>query len=129
MLSDVWRPGAATHRGIAVHGFPNLWLLVGPNTGLGHNSIVFMLEAQLHTVSGALRAQVEHGWRSVEVRAAAQQRWYDTVQRRMQSTVWASGCQSWYLDADGRNDTLWPGSTVEYWWQTRRFRAVEYAVR
>jgi cation diffusion facilitator CzcD-associated flavoprotein CzcO len=120
-LSEEWRNGAATYLGLAAHGFPNFWMLVGPSTGLGHNSIVFMIESQLHLVVGALRAMVSGRARTVEVRAGAQRRAYAALQRRMQRTVWASGCRSWYLNADGRNDTLWPGSTVEYWARTRRF--------
>ncbi len=120
-LSEAWRSGAATYLGLAVSGFPNFWLLAGPNTGLGHNSIVLMIEAQLHTVLGALAAQRADEVRGWEVRAEAQDRAYAQVQRRMGRTVWASGCHSWYLSEGGRNDTLWPGSTIGYWWRTRRF--------
>jgi cation diffusion facilitator CzcD-associated flavoprotein CzcO len=120
-LSEAWRSGAATHLGLAVAGFPNFWLLAGPSTGLGHNSLVFMIEAQLHTLIGALQAQVAEGVRAWELRAATQQRSYALVQRRMGRTVWASGCHSWYLTDDGRNDLLWPATTVEYWCRTRHF--------
>ena len=120
-LSDQWRDGAATHLGIAVAGFPNLFLLAGPNTGLGHNSIVFMIEAQLHWIVGALRHRADERLDPVEVRADVQAASYEDVQRRMQRTVWLSGCDSWYRSADGRIDTLWPGFSLDYWWRTRRF--------
>jgi len=125
-LAAAWKGGAATHLGIATAGFPNLFLLVGPNTGLGHNSIVFMIEAQLNYLEGALRALREGGARTLEVKPEAQARSYAEVQARMQKTVWASGCRSWYLSEDGRNDTLWPGSTIDYWRRTRRFDPANY---
>jgi cation diffusion facilitator CzcD-associated flavoprotein CzcO len=122
-LGDSWKDGAATHLGISVAGFPDWFLLVGPNTGLGHNSILFMIEAQVNYLVRALRS----GKRAIEVRPEAQAASYAEVQRRLQGTVWLSGCRSWYLTEDGRNDTLWPGSTLEYWWRTRRFDAANYA--
>lgn len=119
-LDEHWRDGAATHLGIAVSGFPNLFLLVGPGTTLGHNSIVFMIEAQLRWVIAALG---ESGRRStpLELRPEVEQADYAEQQRRAAGTVWASGCDSWYRSADGRLDTVWPGTTIEYWWRTRRF--------
>jgi cation diffusion facilitator CzcD-associated flavoprotein CzcO len=129
-LSAEWRDGAATHLGITVSGFPNLFLLAGPSTGLGHNSIVFMIEAQLHYVLAALRHRRRSGAAALDVRPEVQARSYAQVQHRMDRTVWASGCDSWYRSPDGRIDTLWPGFTVDYWRRTRRFdpgsyRAVE----
>jgi cation diffusion facilitator CzcD-associated flavoprotein CzcO len=120
-LSQAWHDGAATHLGITVAGFPNLFLLAGPSTGLGHNSVVFMIEAQLHYLLGALRHRVRHGVAALDVRPDVQAASYAEVQRRMGRTVWASGCDSWYRSDDGRIDTLWPGSTVDYWRRTRRF--------
>jgi len=119
-LDEHWRDGAATHLGIAVSGFPNLFLLVGPGTTLGHNSIVFMIEAQLRWVLAALG----ESWRRstpLELRPEVERADYLEQQRRAAGTVWASGCDSWYRSADGRLDTVWPGTTVEYWWRTRRF--------
>jgi len=119
-LDEHWRSGAATHLGIAVSGFPNLFLLVGPGTTLGHNSIVFMIEAQLRWVMAALG----EGWRrgtALELRPEVEQAEYAEQQRRAEGTVWASGCDSWYRSPDGRLDTIWPGTTIEYWWRTRRF--------
>jgi cation diffusion facilitator CzcD-associated flavoprotein CzcO len=126
-LGETWRAGAATHLGICTAGFPNLFFLVGPNTGLGHNSIVFMIEAQLGYVVRALARMRAAGARTLELRPEAQAASYAEVQARMRRTVWLSGCRSWYLTPDGRNDTLWPGSTLDYWWRTRRFDASPYA--
>ncbi|MCU0310365.1 MAG: NAD(P)/FAD-dependent oxidoreductase [Acidimicrobiales bacterium] len=127
-LGEAWRGGAATHLGISVAGFPNLFLLAGPNTGLGHNSIVFMIEAQLHWVLGALRHRLREGVAALDLRPEVQATSYAAVQRRMQDTVWLSGCESWYRSADGRVDTLWPGFSLSYWWRTRRFDPFAYRV-
>ena len=126
-LGAAWKSGAATHLGISVAAFPNMYLLVGPNTGLGHNSLVFMIEAQADYIVAALRRLRKSGKRTMEVRAEVQARSYADVQRRLKGTVWASGCRSWYLSADGRNDTLWPGSTLDYWRRTLRFDAENYS--
>ena len=125
-LGALWKNGAASHLGISVAGFPNLFLIVGPNTGLGHNSIIFMIEAQVNYLLGALGRLRRAGLKSLELRPEIQARSYGAVQERMKKTVWASGCRSWYLSADGRNDTLWPGSTLEYWLRTLRFDAASY---
>jgi cation diffusion facilitator CzcD-associated flavoprotein CzcO len=119
-LSAEWRRGAESWLGIAVAGFPNLFLLVGPNTGLGHNSMVFMIEAQVRAVVRSIERMRASGARRVEVRREAQQRFVAELQRKMADTVWLSGCRSWYLSPDGRNWTLWPGFTFDYWWRTRR---------
>jgi cation diffusion facilitator CzcD-associated flavoprotein CzcO len=120
-LSARWQRGAASYLGIEVAGFPNLFLLVGPNTGLGHNSIIFMIEAQVHYVMQCLKALRASGARSAEVKTDVQAAYSDEVQQRLQGTAWLAGCRSWYLSADGRNFTIWPGFTVEYWRRTRHF--------
>jgi cation diffusion facilitator CzcD-associated flavoprotein CzcO len=125
-LAERWRDGAATHLGITVDGFPNLYYLAGPNTGLGHNSIIFMIEAQLHHVRGAMRHQQRRGSGATTVSHKAVSRFYDEVQRRLDRTVWTTGCSSWYRSAAGQVDTLWPGTTVEYWARTRWFRPSKY---
>lgn len=121
-LADRWADGASTHLGISVSGCPNLWFLAGPGTGLGHNSIVFMIEAQLHAIGDALRAIHEGRESVIEVRPEVEQRSAEEIQRRLADTVWVSGCTSWYRRTDGRVDTMWPGTTVEYWARTRRLR-------
>lgn len=125
-LRDHWSDGAASDLGMSVSGFPNLWLLIGPGTGLGHNSMVFMIESQLRYVAGAL----EHGRRTatgvLELRPEVEMADRAERRRRIVSTVWASGCHSWYQDDHGRVDAIWPGTTIEYWWRTRRFRPDRY---
>ena len=106
---------------MAVSGFPNRFVVGGPNTGLGHNSVVFMIEAQVRYLMGAIAAMREAEATRVEVRRDVEIVFNERLQRRLGRTIWNSGCRSWYLDERGRNVTLWPGFTVEYWWRTRRF--------
>ncbi len=114
------------HLGSECVGFPNLFLMTGLNTGLGHSSMVFMVESQLNLLVGTLRHLERTGHRTVEPRPEAQAAWNDDIQRRMQDTVWTSGCASWYLDPLGRNLTLWPGYTWQYRLRTRRFEPAEH---
>ena len=114
-LRDHWRDGMRAWLGVAMPGFPNLFLLGGPNTGLGHNSVVFMLEAQSGHILRCLRDMRTRGAATVEIGDEPERRFLAWVDRRMRRTVWLSGCRSWYLDRSGRNTTLWPSFTFLYW--------------
>jgi len=117
------------YRGITAAGFPNLFLLLGPNTALGHTSVVFMIETQIQHVLSCLRLIARDKADAIEVVESAQRRYNDALQRRLRRAVWSEGgCRSWYLDADGVNRTLWPGFTFEYWARTRRARPGDYAM-
>ncbi|MFB9236480.1 flavin-containing monooxygenase [Plantactinospora siamensis] len=125
-LREAWGGSMRAYQGVTVTGFPNLALLLGPNTGLGHNSVVFMIECQLNHLLGLLRL-TERAGAPVEPTPAAQDAFVAGVDRRMRKTVWTrGGCRSWYLDATGRNSTLWPGYTWSYWLRTRRFDPAAY---
>jgi cation diffusion facilitator CzcD-associated flavoprotein CzcO len=127
-LSDVWANAIEAHRGTTVAGFPNLALLSGPNTGTGSTSQVFMIEAQIHHVLELLRALRREQAASFEPRAHAQTEYNAWLQRRMQRTVWLrGGCDSWYLDAQGVNRTLYPGASSSFKRSLRRLRPDEYA--
>jgi cation diffusion facilitator CzcD-associated flavoprotein CzcO len=129
-LEDVWRTGIEAYHGISVAGFPNFFLLLGPNTGLGHNSVVFMIESQVQHVMSCLRLLARQRGNTIEVRASALRRFNDEIQRRLGRAVWSEGgCTSWYLDADGVNRALWPGFSFEYWARTRRARRGDYVIR
>jgi len=129
-LQDVWRGGIEAYHGITVAGFPNFFLLLGPNTGLGHNSVVFMIESQVRHVMSCLRLLARQNAETIEVRAPALRRFNDGIQRRLRRAVWnEGGCRSWYLDADGVNRALWPGFSFEYWARTRRARRADYVIR
>ena len=129
-LAEVWDGSPQAYLGATVAGFPNLFLLVGPNTGLGHNSIVFMIESQLHYLMECLRFMGRAGLDIIEVREHVQRRFNEEIQRRLQGAVWTSGgCASWYLDEHGRNATIWPGSTWPYRRRLRRFQPGDYQLR
>jgi len=126
-LHELWQGSPEAFRGTTIAGFPNLFLLVGPNTGLGHTSIVYMIESQITYVLDCLRTMERQRTAVVDVRPEAQRDWNAEVQARMPPTVWNSGgCASWYLDANGRNSTLWPDFTFRFRQQTRRFDAESY---
>ena len=132
LLADAWRPtGMQALRGTTVTGFPNLFLLTGPNTGSAHTSMVHVIESQLRYVRDALDVMRERDVVAIEPTAAAQRAWTEDVRRRMRSTVWATGgCESWYADGEGRLTALWPGSSVRLRLRTRRLDVREYrAVR
>jgi cation diffusion facilitator CzcD-associated flavoprotein CzcO len=125
-LAESWQAGPHAYYGTTVSGFPNLFLLIGPNTGLGHNSMVFMIESQLRYILDGLHLMERKNIRVLEVRADEEERFNVEMQKRMQGTVWMSGCSSWYLDARGHNTTLWPGFTFEYRYRMRKFDPQKY---
>ena len=130
-LAEVWREsGMAAYKGTTVPGFPNYFMLVGPNTGLGHSSMVFVIESQVEYLRGAVRAIRRGEYAAVEPRQDAHDAWNADLQRRMRRTVWSTGgCSSWYLDEHGRNTTLWPKSTVTLRRQLAHFDADAYELR
>jgi cation diffusion facilitator CzcD-associated flavoprotein CzcO len=117
-LNDAWREGAEAYLGIAVSGFPNLFLIYGPNTNLGHNSIIYMLESQFNYVVGCVRALTRAKY--IDVRPEVQNAFNTEIQTRFRGTVWARGCTSWYMNADGKIVNNWPGYTFAYRRATRR---------
>lgn len=127
-IHDAWRERMSAYLGITVGGFPNLFLLLGPNTGLGHNSVVLMIEAQVRYVMSCLSLMKRQKKNVLEVRPETQKQFVADVHRRMQGTVWQSGgCHSWYQDQrTGENTTLWPGSVVAYVRRTRSASAADY---
>ncbi len=127
-LAQTWAEhGMAAYKGTTIAGFPNLFQIVGPNTGLGHSSMVFVIESQVAYILDALDQMRRHGWSAVEPRERAQHRWNAALQRRLARTVWnRGGCSSWYLDAHGRNTTLWPRTTFTLRRLLARFDADRY---
>lgn len=129
-LSDAWSSGMRAFAGTTVAGFPNLFLLYGPNTNLAHSSIVFMIEAQLEHVAAVIGAARKRGASVVEVRREAQDAWNADVQERLTGTVWDSGgCASWYIDASGDNPIMWPGQTFTFRRRVQRFQPSDYVLR
>jgi cation diffusion facilitator CzcD-associated flavoprotein CzcO len=121
-LAKEWRDsGIQTHLGITVAGYPNLFFLLGPNTGLGHNSVVFMIESQIRYVSQAMALADREGAAALDTRESAQAEFQSDIQRKLLGGVWTQGgCKSWYLDSRGVNRTIWPGFTWRYWLRTRK---------
>ena len=128
-LAKAWESGPSAYLGTTVAGFPNLFLLLGPNAALSHNSMIYMVESQSAYILDCLRTMEKRKIQTVEVRQEAQKRFTDEIQRRMPNTAWGSGCTSWYLDANGRNTTIWPGFSWEFRSRTRRFDAQSYILQ
>jgi len=118
-LSEAWRDGAEAYLGVAVSGFPNLFMLYGPNTNLGHNSIIFMVECQVRYVIACVRAITERRLAWLDVRTDAMARFNAHLQDDLKQTAWDAGCTSWYKTASGKVTNNWSGFTLEYWWRTR----------
>ncbi|MFB9552708.1 NAD(P)/FAD-dependent oxidoreductase [Streptomyces roseoviridis] len=129
-LAEHWKDGMEALRGATAAGFPNWMTIIGPNTGLGNSSMILMIESQLNYMADYLRQlDVLGGRAALAARPSAVGAWNRRVQSRMERTVWkAGGCESWYLDANGRNTTLWPGTTAEFRRQTRAVDLSEYEV-
>jgi cation diffusion facilitator CzcD-associated flavoprotein CzcO len=126
-LAEAWGGRPEAYLGTTVAGFPNLFTLVGPHTGLGHNSLLYMIESQIAYVIDTLRTMQTRGLASVEVRPEVQAAYNAKLQARSSRTVWlAGGCSSWYLNEAGENASLWPGFTFTYRRLTRRFKPAEY---
>jgi len=128
-LAETWRERMTAHLGTTVVGYPNLFLLQGPNTGLGHTSVITMIESQIEHIVNAVRHMDARNLASVEPRPEAQEAFVAHVDRKLEGTVWTSGgCKSWYLDANGVNSTLWPGFTFTFKRRVERFNPSEYTV-
>jgi cation diffusion facilitator CzcD-associated flavoprotein CzcO len=117
-----------TYLGTVVPGFPNYFHLTGANTGLGHSSMLLMIESQLNLIVDAIEQVEAAGGGPCEVRPGVAAAYNATLQRRLPRTVWGSGCSSWYLDSQGRNLTLWPGFTFSFRRRTRRFEAADFTI-
>ncbi|MBO0879192.1 MAG: NAD(P)/FAD-dependent oxidoreductase [Mycobacterium sp.] len=127
-LVNRWaREGVVAHRGVAVADMPNLFFLLGPNTGLGHTSVVFMIESQIRYVAAAIAACDRLDAQALAPTRAAQDQFNGELQRKLAGSVWnTGGCSSWYLDEHGVNRTLWSGMTWQYWRATRSLKPAEY---
>ena len=121
-LNETWRNGAEAYLGTTVSGFPNFFTIVGPNTGLGHSSMVFMIESQVQYILSALQTMRAKNVKTLDVREGAQTLYNQRLHARLNQTVWSKGgCTSWYQTKSGKNTTLWPGFTFEYRLKTRKF--------
>lgn len=128
-LAQSWVDGPKGYRGTTVAGFPNLFMIVGPNTGLGHTSMVLMIEAQATYIADAVKKMRQRGIKSVDVKVGTQDAYTSRLMEKLSGMVWTKGgCKSWYQTASGRNATLWPGTTFEFMTMMRRFDLGAYHV-
>ncbi len=127
-LQDAWQDGAQAYLGISVSGFPNFFILYGPNTNLGGNSIIYMLEGQIDYTLGAIQAMSRERLAWLDVRPDVQDAFNHWVQAASKKSVWESGCHSWYTTASGRNTNNWPDHTFLYRYRVRRFDLGAYRV-
>ncbi|WP_336148581.1 NAD(P)/FAD-dependent oxidoreductase [Acinetobacter ursingii] len=126
-LKQAWKNGPESYYGITTAGFPNLFQLLGPNTVLGHNSVIFMIESQVNYILQLIEMVDKTQTLAVEVKADVQTQFNRKIQQQLKDTVWQSGgCVSWYQAADGKNFALWPTYTWKYWLETRTANASDY---
>jgi len=129
-LNTVWAPGAEAYLGVTVSGFPNMFMLVGPNSGLGHNSIIYIIEAQATYAFDAISKMKKHGLKSVAVKTNIQSNYQIELQRRFKGTVWMTGgCNSWYQTDQDKNIALWPGFSFQLRAKLSNFRLSEYELQ
>ncbi len=120
------KDGPQAYLGASISGFPNFFMMIGPNTGLAHNSMVYMIESHIAYIASCLRALDVRGARTMEVREDVEYAFNARLQNAFRGTVWMSGCRSWYLSTRGRNTALWPGFTFAFRRLTRRVRPGDY---
>ncbi|MEH6365886.1 MAG: NAD(P)/FAD-dependent oxidoreductase [Pseudomonas marincola] len=125
-LNQAWQEGAQAYKGISVSGFPNFFMLYGPNTNLGHNSIIYMLESQYRYVLSAIKQLQSKQLRYVNLKPAVETNYNSGVQRAIKHTVWDQGCTSWYISAAGKHTNNWPGYTFSYRQLTRKMELTDY---
>ena len=127
-LNEEWKDGAHAYLGISVAGFPNLFLMYGPNTNLGHNSIIFMIECQTNYIVDLIKKMDHTGIGALNLRNAAMASYDARVQRELADSVWAKTGKSWYKLESGRITNNWPKSTIAYWWRTRHADLAQYSI-
>jgi cation diffusion facilitator CzcD-associated flavoprotein CzcO len=125
-LAGEWASGAQAYKSINANGYPNLFLMTGPNSGPGHNSLLVYVEGQLDYAVRGITTILGENLRYLDVRADVQRRYNDRIQKRLTKTTWMSGCSSWYLTADGFNASRYPGFATQYLRQMREFRFADY---
>ncbi len=127
-LDEAWTNGAEAYKGMTVSGFPNWFMMMGPNTGPGHTSVLVFTEAQIEHAIQAITKMMAEDIKYCDVRKDVQDRYNEGIQRRMKHMVWASGCHSWYLSNDGENRSLYPGFASEYVLRARHLNPADYEV-
>lgn len=127
-LKEIFKDTPEAYYGTAVHGFPNMFLMLGPNTGLGHNSMIYMIESQMNYILDAIQKMKAQNIHSIEVKKDVQDTYNAEIQKKLENTIWSSGCRSWYLSENGKNYTVWPGFTLEFRNRTKTIDLDDYRV-
>lgn len=125
-FKEAFKNGPEAYYGASVHQFPNMFMMLGPNTGLGHNSMIYMIESQSNYIIDAIQKMIHQNIKSIEVKKEVQDNFNAEIQKKLVGTVWLSGCKSWYLTPDGKNHTVWPGFTLEFRNRTKNIRLSDY---
>lgn len=128
-LNEAWKDGAEAYKGMSVSGFPNLFILYGPNTNLAHSSIVFMLESQIRYVMQCVRMLLDPGLLYINVKSDKQEAYSNEMQAKLKGSVWNSGCTSWYINESGKNTNNWPGFTFSYRLMTGKLDLQDYELQ
>lgn len=127
-LKEVLGASPEAYYGTSVHQFPNLFIMLGPNTGLGHNSMIYMIESQTNYIIDAIQKMTKQNIKSIDVRKEVQTKFNEEIQKKLEGTIWLSGCKSWYLSEDGKNHTVWPGFTLEFRNRTKNINLTDYII-
>ncbi len=125
-FKEAFSNGPEAYYGTNVHHFPNMFMMLGPNTGLGHNSMIYMIESQTNYIMDAIQKMVKQDIKSIEVKRDVQDTFNREIQKKLEGTVWQSGCKSWYVTEDGKNHTVWPGFTLEFRNRTKHIDLSKY---
>lgn len=125
-LNESWRNGAEAYMGVTMPGFPNFFMLYGPNTNLGHNSIIFMIEQQVRYILECIDILQRRRLRYMVLRDEPMQSWQQQAETQLRRSIWAQGCNSWYKNSEGRITNNWPYSTLTYWWRMRSVATQDY---
>ncbi|MCA4778922.1 NAD(P)/FAD-dependent oxidoreductase [Acinetobacter towneri] len=125
-LKHAWKDGAESYYGISHKGFPNLFQLLGPNTVLAHNSVIFMIEAQVDYILQMMDLVDQSHAQAIAVKDQVQDQFNQKVEAMLNNTVWQSGCVSWYQQDGGKNFALWPTYTWKYWLQTKSLHPSDF---
>ncbi len=129
-LNEIWlKNGAEAYLGSVVNGFPNFFLIVGPNTGLGHSSMVLMIEAQVKYATQCIKSILSKNWKSMNIKLESQFRYNLEISKKLSTSIWAESCNSWYIHRNGKNTTLWPGFTFEFANKTKTFDYDDFEIK
>ena len=127
-LNQAWQDGAEAYLGMTLNQFPNLFIMYGPNTNLGHNSILYMLESQMQYILDATNTVINNKLSAINMKHSVQTAFNKTIQQKVNDSVWSEGCTSWYKTQSGKNTVNWPGFTFSYRKMSKQFSLNQYDV-